>query len=111
MLFKLLRIRKTVKEVRADAGGFVGEEVAGLLKGLLIIPVVLVLLALGLFFVLGFTTHLGGPMGFFKVLFVIGAFVTTTTFLVIYPIIRFVRRSTARVVKSGIKTVRNEFNQ
>lgn len=111
MLFKLLRIRKTVKEVRADAGGFVGEEVAVLLKGFLVIPVVLVLLALGLFFVLGFTNHLGGPMGFFKVLFVLGASITVVIFMLIYPIIRFVRRSASRVVRGGIKTVRNEFNK
>jgi hypothetical protein len=111
MIFKMFRMRKTVREIRSDTGGFVADEAVGLVKGLLLIPVVIVLVGLALFFVLGFTTVLGGPLGLFKVLFIIGACVSVLVFAVIYPIIRFVRRSTARVVRRGVQSVRNEFEQ
>ena len=109
MLFRLFRIRKTVREVQKDAGGFAGDEVVGLFAGLLMIPVLLVLGALILFFLLGFTTLIGGPFGLFKVLFIVGAFVSFFIFIILRPIVLFFKKGTKRVVDQGIKTVRNEF--
>lgn len=104
-------MRKTVREVRDDTGGFVADEVVGLLKGFLIIPVVIVGIALALFFILGFTTLLGGPMGFFKVLFILGAFVSITIGAVVYPLVRFAKRSARRITRSTIRVVENEFDK
>lgn len=108
MIFKVLRLRKTVREVREDTGGFVADEVGGVLTGLMLIPVIIVCCALALFFILGFTTLLGGPMGFFKVLFIIGICMTILVFAVVYPIVRFIRRSARRVTNRAIHSVKNE---
>ncbi len=107
MLFKLLRIRKTAKEIRQDTGGFVAGEVAETAIGILIIPGIVIVLFLALFFILGFTNLLGGPMGFFKFLFILGLVVSLGIVAILRPIIRLLKRGTKRAVDAGIKEVKN----
>ena len=95
-----------VKEARRDPGGFVGGEVAEAAMGLIMIPIVIALAGLILFFILGFTTLLGGPMLFFKILFVIGVFVSLILYMIIRPILRIIRRGAKRAVDAGVRTVR-----
>lgn len=111
MLFRLFRIRKNVKDIRNDAGGFAGDQVVDVVTGILAIPLLLSVGALVLFFILGYTALLGGPFGFFKILFVVGASVSFLLFLVVRPLFRFIRAGTKEVVDRGvqkIKEVRNE---
>lgn len=99
-----------VKEARQDPGKFAAGEAAEFAIGLLVVPMVIVLCALALFFILGFTTLLGGPMGLFKVLFVLGFFVSLVIVLILRPVVRFLRRTTRRAVdrtlsKTGVRDV------
>ncbi len=112
MLFKLLKIRKATKEIKQDAGGFVAGEVAEtVIEGLLLIPGLIALGALVLFFILGFTTLLGGPMGFFKFLFILSVVVLLSIIAMLRPIIRLLKRGTKRAVDhtvSKIKEIKNK---
>lgn len=107
MLFKLLKLRKNVKEVRKDPGGFAAGEAAGaVIETVLLVPGLIALFGLVLFFILGFTTLLGGPMGFFKFLFIFGVFVLLVIIAMLRPIIRLLKRGTKRAVDAGVRTIK-----
>lgn len=106
MLFRFLKVKKAIKEARQNPGGFAGGEVVDVLLGLLWIPIILALAVLVLFFLLGFTTVLGGPFGLFKVLFILAVIIALVLFSIIRPIIRLVRRGTKRAVDTAANVIR-----
>lgn len=108
MLFKLLRIRKDAREIKENPGSFAGGEAVTVALGFLVVPIIIGLLGIVLFFLLGFTSVIGGPFGFFKILFIISIVVAIGVFKIIKASFRFIRKSTRRVVDSGIKEVKNE---
>lgn len=108
MLLKLFKIRKNIKEAKKNPGNFVGDQVSDIAVGIVIIPALIIFLGLVLFFLLGFTTLLGGQFWFFKILFVLGIGVSIGIVVLIQPIIRRIKKGTAHAVNEGIRTVKNE---
>lgn len=105
MLFKIFRIKKMITQGMRDPGGLAGEEAAGALTALLILPGIGALIWLALMFILGFTPLLGGPFGFFKFVFVVSFIGVLGIGIVLYKIIRaagrFARKTTERVIGRG----------
>ncbi len=102
MIFKIFQIRNTIKEVRANPGEFAGQGAGGLFMGLFIMPLVYGVLILGGFFVLGYTTFLGGPYGFFKFLFILSIVGIVGFSFVLYKIFSLIKRSTRILVDKTI---------
>ncbi len=100
--FKLLQIRKNIKEARTNPGNFAGGQATELLWGILIIPIVIVVVVLGLFFIIGYTDVFGFQLGFFKFLFWVALIVSVTIFSVLRKVIkvasRIATKGTRRVV-------------
>ncbi|MEI8175188.1 MAG: hypothetical protein WCG28_04535, partial [bacterium] len=61
MIFEILQIRKTVNEARENPGKFAGGKVGDFFVNMLIVPSLILFVILSSFFILGFTTFLGGP--------------------------------------------------
>ncbi len=74
MIFQIIQIKKMASEAKENPGKFAGGQVGELFVGMLIVPSLIALLLLGSFFILGYTSWLGGPYGFFKFLFIISVF-------------------------------------
>lgn len=108
MIFKFLRIRKLVKDGLDNPGNLASEEMRGFSIGLLIIPILVVLGWLAITFILGFTTLLGGPIGFFKLLFVISAVTSTIALILIFEAIKTLSRKAKELInkaKAGTREV------
>ena len=69
MIFTIIKTYKDVKNGVKDPTGFGQDALLEMIKIPLVIFTVGGILALGLFFVLGWTEILGGPFGFFKFVF------------------------------------------
>ena len=105
MLFQILHIRNTVKELKEDPGKFAGGQVGEAVTGVLIIPAIVVILGLTFLFILGFTHLLGGPYLLFRIVFFIGLFISIGLGFVLYTLTMVVRRATKRVVNKTVETV------
>ncbi len=92
-----------IKEGRRDPGGLAGDETKDVLIGLLLIPALGILLWLALMFILGFTTLLGGPMGFFKFIFILSLIGTVVLGTIVRKLLGLVRRGTKQVVDKTIE--------
>lgn len=75
MIFRTIAIYKNIKEGRKDPTGFGRDQLVDLVKGVIIPFLIIGGLVLVLFGLLGFSPWLGGPFGFFKVIFVLGLLV------------------------------------
>ncbi len=107
MLFKILHIRNSIKEARANPGNFASGQARDVIFGIVIIPAIIVVLGLVFLFMLGFTSFLGGPYILFKIIFFIGLIVSYILGLVIYKITSVFRNTTKRVVNKTVEEVRN----
>lgn len=105
MLFQILHIRNTVKELKDDPGKFAGGQAGELLMGIVILPLIIVILGLALMFILGFTHLLGGPYLLFKIVFFLGLFVSIGLGFVLYGVMSLVRRVTKRAVNKTVETI------
>lgn len=106
--FKVLHIRKMVNEARANPSGLAGEQVREVLWGIVMIPLVISIVIIGLFFVIGYTDVLGFQLGFFKVLFWVALVVATAIFSVLRKIIVSIGRGASRATKSVVDAVASE---
>lgn len=68
-IFRVFFIGREIKKGINDPGGFLAEESLSFLKGFLIVGSLVGFIFILLFGILGFSSWLGGPYGFFKVLF------------------------------------------
>lgn len=108
--FKIFKIRKLVKEARENPGKLAGEEIRGVLWGLFIIPIVIAILGLVLFFLVGYTQVLGFQIGFFKFLFWLALFVGLTIFTVLRRIVRAVGTKAQVGTSHVVEVVGKEFS-
>lgn len=102
MLFKIFTIRKMVKDAQENPGEFAGGEIQDFLIGMLIVPVLIVVLLIGFFFIVGFTTVVGGPFMIGKIFFYILLISGTLTSIVLWKIIAFAKRITKKTVDTTI---------
>lgn len=104
--FKILQIRKNIKEARANPSGFVGGQAKEFIWGILTVPIVMVIVVLLLFFTIGYTDVFGFQWGFFKFLFWVGLVVSATAFVVVRKMVQIASKvatsSTKRVVDAVI---------
>jgi hypothetical protein len=98
MLFQILHIRSTVKELKEDPGKFAGGQASEVLMGILILPLIIVVLGLAFLFILAFTHVLGGPYLFFKIIFFLALFVSAILGIIVYKLTSLFRRNTKKVV-------------
>ena len=91
------------KEATEDPGKFAGSQAGGWFVGMLIAPSLFVLSFLVILFVFGFTTFLGGPYLFFKVLFFLSIFATVFVVLFLIKIYKIIKALTKTAVDNTIK--------
>lgn len=94
LIFNIFKLRKLYKEARENPGKVAGEELSGALLGLAIVPTILLGAVLLIFFILGFTTFVFGygPFVLAKVLFYILLPVYFLVLLILWRIVRRMRR-------------------
>ncbi len=85
--FKILQVKKMIKEGREDPSKFAGGQVGEILWGLVIVPIIVGVVALGLFFIMGYTHLFGFQAGVFKFLFWIGLLPAIVVFLAVHKMI------------------------
>lgn len=98
MIFQILHIRKTVKELRNNPGNFAGEQARDVIIGIIIIPAIIIILGLAFLFILAFTSLLGGPYLFFKIIFFLGLFVSAILGFITYKLASMLERNTKKIV-------------
>ncbi len=103
--FKILHFRKMVNEARSNPSGLAGEQVREVLWGIVMIPLVIAILIVGVFFIIGYTDILGFQFGFFKFLFWVALIVGATIFSLIRKIIFSIGRGASRGTKRVIDAV------
>jgi len=103
MILQIFKIRKMTNEAKENPGKFAGGQVGELFIGMLIMPSLLTLFLLVSFFILGYTTLLGGPFGFFKILFIFSVFVILCLLYFLRKIYKMIKTVTKDVVDSTIK--------
>ncbi len=99
--FKILQIRKNIKDARANPSKFAGEQAGEMLRGIMIIPIIISVLGLGLFFIMGYTHIFGFQLGFFKLLFWLGLIVG----FIFFSLVRRIIRATSRVTSNQTRRV------
>ncbi|MCX6752467.1 MAG: hypothetical protein NTZ87_03140 [Candidatus Nomurabacteria bacterium] len=90
-------------EVRENPGKFAGGKIGEMFLGVLFMPSLISFIIVCGFFILGFTTFLGGPYGFFKFLFVIFFLGILCVVYFIRKIYRFIKSITENAVNDTIK--------
>ncbi|MES2930215.1 MAG: hypothetical protein V4665_00305 [Patescibacteria group bacterium] len=100
MIFKFFHVKKMLNEARKNPSAFAGSEVHGTLWAIFLIPLVIIIGAIVLFFILGYTDLFGFHHGIFKFLFWLTLAVSTMLFLILRRIIRAISRVTARQTKN-----------
>jgi hypothetical protein len=103
MILQIFKIRNMAKEAKENPGSFAGSQVGEMFMGILIVPALLALFFTALFFVLGYTTLLGGPFGFFKILFIFSVFCILCLSYFLRKIYKMIKVVTKDVVDSTIK--------
>jgi uncharacterized Tic20 family protein len=103
--FKILQIRKNIKEARSNPGQFAGEQAGELLWGILVIPIIIVALVLGLFFIVGYTDVFGFQLGFFKFLFWVALIVSFSVFSILRRIIKVASKITTKQTRRVVDAV------
>ena len=105
MLFQILHIRKTAKELKEDPGKFAGGQAGEVMMGIVILPLIIVVLGLAFIFILAFTELLGGPYLLFKIIFFLALFVSIGLGFVLYGAMSLIRRTTRRAVNKTVETI------
>ncbi len=105
ILFKIFHIKKILKEARQNPSRLAGDEVKDALWGIVMIPLVIGILGVTLFFILGYTHLLGFQWGFFKFLFWLSLIVSYIIFSIVRRIVRTVSGQASIRTKSVLKTL------
>lgn len=103
--FKILQIRKMVKEAKENPSKLAGEQVREALWGLLILPIISGVVILGLFFIMGYTHLFGFTLGIFRFLFWLGLIPSLLTFLMFRKLIVSASRMSASQTKRVVDAV------
>ncbi len=107
MIFKILKIRNSIKEARENPGKFGAGELVGLVKGVLVIPALIVLGVLVVLFIFGFTHVFGLPSGLARFFFIIFLIPTVFAGLLINRLLKSFKARSATFVNSTVKKVSN----
>lgn len=91
------------REAKENPGKFASEEMGNLFGSILIMPLISALFFLALFFILGYTTLLGGPFGFFKFIFIMLAIGSIFFFSILRKIHRALKQTTKNQINETIK--------
>jgi hypothetical protein len=102
MLFKIFTIRKMMRDAKENPGQFAGGEIQDLLVGMFIVPILIGILLLALFFILGFTSVLGGPFMIGRIFFYLFLIGGGTTSFILWKIIKFTKQITKKAVDDTI---------
>lgn len=103
MIFKIFQLRQQMKqgqEIFNDPAGAAKGAAKGIIWGYLINFIITTVLIYGGLFVLGFTELLGGPYGFFKVLFIILAIPLAMTLIMGISFYRNIKKGLSGTKKS-----------
>lgn len=92
-----------IKEGKENPGKFAGNQAGDLLMGMFIMPIISAMVFLGGFFVLGFTTILGGPYSLVKFLFYILLIFVFFLSLIFRKVYLLLKKSTKSTVDDTIK--------
>ncbi|MES3032081.1 MAG: hypothetical protein V4699_02455 [Patescibacteria group bacterium] len=103
MIFQVIQIRKMVGEAKENPGKFAGAKMGELFMGMLITPSLVVLSVLAIFFVFGFTTFIGGPYWFFKLLFFLSLSAVICILYFLRKIYLMIKSVAKEVIDSTIK--------
>ncbi|MCX6720096.1 MAG: hypothetical protein NTV36_03270 [Candidatus Staskawiczbacteria bacterium] len=103
MIFKILQIRKMASEAKDNPGKFAGGKAGEFFVDMLVMPTLILFVVLCSFFILGFTTFLGGPYVFFKVLFILLFLCVVCVLYFLRKIYKFIKSITENVVTSTLK--------
>lgn len=103
--FKILHIRKMVKEARTNPSGLAGEQVREVLWGIVMVPLVISIIIVALFYIAGYTDLFGFQLGFFKFLFWVAGIVGFVIFSTLRKIIRSIGRGASQGTKRVIDAV------
>ena len=103
MIFQILEIKNMASDAKENPGKFAGGQVGSIFLDMLITPALVALLSLVGFFILGYTSWLGGPYGFFQFLFVISIMALVCLFYFLRKIYLLIKSVTKIVVESTIK--------
>ncbi len=102
MIFRIISIAFKGNKFRQDPKGFLGEEADGFLNSMFILPFIVPSLFIIFFFILGFTSLLSGPYGFFKFVF----FITFIPFVIfasiIFRALKTIKRANKKVINETI---------
>jgi len=105
IIFKIFHIKKLVKEARENPSGLAGDEVSDVLWGIVLVPLIIAIIGIILFFIIGYTNLFGFQFGFFKFLFWLSLIVSFIIFSIIRRIVKSVSKSTVIHTKSVLKTI------
>lgn len=103
MILKVLKIRKTMKELKEDPSKLAGEEVGGFFIGMILGPALIPFLILILLFILGFTGLIGGPFGLFKFLFFLFLIPSIGVFLILFKAYKIIKGGAKKAVDNTLK--------
>lgn len=106
--FKILHIRKMVNDARSNPSGLAGEQVREVLWGIVMIPLVISIIIVALFYIVGYTDLFGFQLGFFKFLFWVAGIVGFIIFSTLRKIIRSIGRGASTGTKKVIDTFAKE---
>jgi hypothetical protein len=106
MIFAIFKTYKDIKSGVKDPTGFGQEALLEVIKAPLILFTILGILALGLFFILGFTEIIFSSLGFFRFLF----WISLVLFLIFQIVIWSIYKSVKRIVERVKNRVDDEIN-
>lgn len=92
-IFKILKIKKSIKDAQNDPNAFAKDQVRGILWGLVILPLLISTIVVILFFIIGYTELFGFQVGFFKFLF----WISFAFILLIFSLIRRITRHVSKI--------------
>lgn len=103
MIFRMLKVHKMARDAKENPGKFATDEASNLFVSMLLMPIISAVLLIGLLFILGFTTWLGGPFAFFKFLFFFSVIGITTFFFILRKAYLAMKRAASSSVNKTIK--------
>lgn len=102
MILQVIKIAFKGNDFRKDPKGFAMDETNGFLNGMILMPFLFPSLLVILFFILGYTSLLTGPYGFFKFVFWV-TFIPLSIFLYfIINTLKMIKRTNKNVADNVI---------
>jgi hypothetical protein len=105
IIFKIFHIKRIIQEARENPSKLAGNEVGDILWDIVLIPIIIGIAGILLFFIVGYTNWFGFHLGIFKFLFWLSLIVGVVIFSVIRQIVKSISKTTTIHTKSVIKTL------